>query len=104
MTYDQFWYGSPDLYWSYLEAYEMKWKQKMNYDNQIAHLQGQYFVLALGEVLQGLGGKARKKIYPEKPFSLESKTKEQKVIEHENKRKEQMLALRDKLESAKRSN
>lgn len=68
MTPEQFWDEDPDLMGAYLEAYRMKQQEKMEYDNALAHLQGEYFVYALMQCLQFK--KPVKEIYPKKPFQL----------------------------------
>lgn len=96
MTYDQFWNDEPELFLSYLEAYEMRMKSQMQYDNQMAFIQGQYNLLALQQVLQF--SKPIKKIYPKKPFDIlgsEQKhlTPEEKQMQFEETRKMKMKEL-----------
>ena len=52
MSYDQFWNDDPDVFWVYLEAYEQEQKARFEYDNSVAFLQGQYFMLAIAQCLQ----------------------------------------------------
>lgn len=68
MTYEQFWYGEPEMFWVYLEAYEQEQKARFEYDNSVAFLQGQYFMMAIAQCLQF--SKHPKKIYPKKPFNV----------------------------------
>lgn len=68
MTYEQFWYEEPEMFWVYLEAYEQEQKARFEYDNSVAFLQGQYFMLAIAQCLQF--SKHPKKIYPKKPFNV----------------------------------
>lgn len=68
MTYEQFWYEEPEMFWAYLEAYEQEQKARFEYDNSVAFLQGQYFMLAIAQCLQF--SKHPKKIYPKKPFNV----------------------------------
>lgn len=68
MTYKQFWYEEPEMFWVYLEAFEQEQKVKFEYDNSVAFLQGQYFMLAIAQCLQF--SKHPKKIYPKKPFDV----------------------------------
>lgn len=68
MTYSQFWYDDPELFWVYLEAYEQEQKARFEYDNSIAFLQGQYFMMAIAQCLQF--SKHPKKIYPKQPFNV----------------------------------
>lgn len=92
MTPDQFWEGDPDLFWVYLEAYEQEQKARFEYDNNVAFLQGQYFMLAIAQCLQF--SKTPKKIYPKKPFELnEDKTPDEvKALQFEQQRKAEMKA------------
>ena len=96
MNYDQFWNDDPELFFSYLEAYEMRMKTQMQYDNQMAFIQGQYYLLALQQVLQFKT--PVKKIYPKKPFDIlgsEQKqlTPEEKQLQSEEIRKLKMKEL-----------
>nr|DAK86201.1 MAG TPA: hypothetical protein [Caudoviricetes sp.] len=95
MTYDQFWNDDPDIFWVYLEAYEQEQKSKFEYDNSVAFLQGQYFLLAIAQCLQF--SKHPKNIYPKKPFELsKNKLSEQvKQMQYEEIRKAQMKARCD---------
>ena len=91
MTPDQFWYDDPDYLWAYLEAYEQDIRQKFEYDNNVAFLQGQYFMAAMAQVLQF--SKTPKRIYPKKPFSVSDDKQidsKQKLLEYEEQRKAEM--------------
>lgn len=91
MTPEQFWNDDPDYLWAYLEAYEQSIKQKFEYDNNVAFLQGQYFMAAMAQVLQF--SKTPKRIYPKKPFNVSDNNKintEQKLLEYEEQRKAEM--------------
>lgn len=92
MTPTQFWDEDPDLFWIYLEAYEQEQKSRFEYDNSVAFLQGQYFLLAIAQCLQF--SKHPKKIYPKKPFELsKNEVSEQvKQMQWEQERKAQMKA------------
>ena len=68
MTYKQFWYEEPEMFWVYLEAFEQEQKARFEYDNSVAFLQGQYFMMAIAQCLQF--SKHPKKIYPKKPFNV----------------------------------
>lgn len=68
MTYEQFWYEESEMFWVYLEAFEQEQKARFEYDNSVAFLQGQYFMLAIAQCLQF--SKHPKKIYPKKPFNV----------------------------------
>lgn len=68
MTYEQFWYEEPEMFWVYLEAFEQEQKARFEYDNSVAFLQGQYFMMAIAQCLQF--SKHPKKIYPKKPFNV----------------------------------
>ena len=89
MTPEQFWYDDPDYFWAYLEAYEQKTKLQFEYDNNVAFLQGQYFMAAIAQCLQFT--KTPKRIYPKKPFDISNNkqeiSKEQKYLEYEEQRK-----------------
>ena len=78
MTPDQFWNDDPELMGAYLEAYQQKFEEKLEYDNSVAYLQGQYFMLAIAQCLQF--SKSPKKIYPKKPLELGNKKKKNKQM------------------------
>lgn len=90
MSPDQFWNDDPELLWIYLEAYEQELKSRLEYDNSVAFLQGQYFMLAIAQCIQF--NKHPKKIYPKKPFDIsKNEVSEQvKQIQFEEERKAQM--------------
>ena len=60
----EFWEGDPDYFWNYLDAFNESEKLRLEYDNTICHLMGQYVSLAYGQIW------AKKEIYPKKPFDL----------------------------------
>lgn len=68
MSYSQFWDEDPEILWAYLEAYEQEIQRKIEYDNNVAFLQGQYFMAAIAQCLQF--SKNPKRIYPKKPYNL----------------------------------
>ena len=68
MTYEQFWYEEPEMFWVYLEAFEQEQKARFEYDNSVAFLQGQYFMLAIAQCLQF--SKHPKKNKNKKPFNV----------------------------------
>lgn len=88
MTPEQFWDDDPDYFWIYLEAYEQKIKAQFEYDNNVAFLQGQYFMAAMSQVLQF--SKNPKRIYPKKPYDFSNNnvaTAQQKQFDYEEQRK-----------------
>ena len=92
MTPSQFWEEDTDLFWVYLEAYEQEQKAKFEYDNNVAFLQGQYFMMAIAQCLQF--SKHPKKIYPKKPFDVgtEKSSPIEKAVKQEELRKAEMQA------------
>ena len=92
MTPNQFWDEDTDLFWVYLEAYEQEQKAKFEYDNSVAFLQGQYFMMAIAQCLQF--SKHPKKIYPKKPFNVgkDETPEEVKAVQQEELRKVEMKA------------
>lgn len=92
MTPVQFWEEDAELFWVYLEAYEQEQKARFEYDNSVAFLQGQYFMLAIAQCLQF--GKHPKKIYPKKPFNVgkDEASPQVKAMQDEEIRKAQMKA------------
>jgi hypothetical protein len=101
MTPQQFWEEDPELMWAYLEAERMRNKEKMQYDNSFAHLQGTYYLMALQQVLQF--SKHPKKIYPKKPFDLKLEIEPAKPLSVRQKEYEEMREIQLK-EMCKRFN
>lgn len=92
MTPVQFWEEDTELFWVYLEAYEQEQKAKFEYDNNVAFLQGQYFMMAIAQCLQF--SKHPKQIYPKKPFDVGRNeiSPEVKAMQQEEIRKAEMKA------------
>ena len=90
MSPSQFWDEDTDLFWVYLEAYEQEQKAKFEYDNSVAFLQGQYFMMAIAQCLQF--SKHPKKIYPKKPFNVvkDETPEEVKAMQQDERRKIEM--------------
>lgn len=101
MNPHQFWDEDPDDLWAYWDAYEQTKKIEQEEDNVRAFNQGQYFLLALSEVLQF--SKHPKKIYPKKPLELKSGNKKQPTQkEYEEIRKIQAKAMVERFNSHKK--
>jgi hypothetical protein len=73
MTREEFWDEDPQLFWAFWDAYEQRKDEEAREENVKAFNQGQYFMLALGQVLQFT--KNPKKIYPKKPLEMKSSKK-----------------------------
>lgn len=74
----------------------MRMKTQMQYDNQMAFIQGKYYLLALQQVLQFKT--PIKKIYPKKPFDILGSEQKQlspkeKQLQFEEERKLKMKEL-----------
>ena len=78
MTYEQYWYGTPFM----VKVFEQAQRIKLQEQNTFLWLQGKYFYDALNSSLSyALGSKTSKKIkYPEKPYDVLPKTKEERMI------------------------
>ena len=83
MTYDQYWYGTPDMVKAYKEAFILQRRMR----NEEMWLNGMYTLKALEAVIGSSFGK--KKInYVSEPFNIFPKTKleeEQKKIQERQK-------------------
>lgn len=75
MTYEQFWEGDCTLPIFYRKAFEMKQKSDNEMNNFNAWLQGKYFAEAIAACF------SKDSEYPEKPYELSSKQKEDKTEE-----------------------
>lgn len=93
MSTKEFWEESPELFWAYRFSYINKYKEKIEYDNEQAWLQGAYFYEALSSSLSSvLGGK--KTSYRNKPFEL---SKTSSTTEKANALEEQIKARAKKI-------
>jgi hypothetical protein len=70
MSYEQYWYGEPNMVKAYREAYMLRRRK----ENEDMWLQGMYFCKALESVIGTAFGKQRIK-YVKEPFDLFPKTK-----------------------------
>lgn len=87
MTYEQYYYGTPYLVQAYSKAHRLRQKEK-NFDSW---LQGRYMLDALNVAMSGFGSKGQKPKYPEKPYDIYPKTKEEREIEA-RKAREKVIA------------
>ena len=71
MSVREFWEDNPDLFWIYRFSYVNKLKQKHEYDNVNAWLQGAYFYEAVSAALSNAFSKKTIQ-YRDRPFELES--------------------------------
>lgn len=71
MTPKQFWEDDPELFYSYMDAYEMRKKEEAIESDIKAYNQAYYFLLALQQCLQFSSNP--KRIFPKKPFSKSNK-------------------------------
>lgn len=92
MSYDEFWYGKPEL----AKYYREKHKLEIEQTNQQLWLQGLYIYDALAVVMSNAFSK-RKDKYIEKPFDLFPPTEEEKEAKAEQIR----LAMYEKLNAFK---
>ena len=76
MTYEEYWYGHPELVKFYKQAYDYKRKE----ENQKMWLNGMYMKKAIVSAFNS------KEKYPEKPFDIYPKTEAEKVAEKEKNR------------------
>ena len=77
MSYEQYWYGKPDMVQAFYETYKYKRKAK----NEEIWLQGLYIAEAISAVFS-----EGKKKYPDKPHDIYPKTEEEKRLEVEKQR------------------
>lgn len=64
----EFWEDDPDYFWNYLDAYNKKEELRLQYDNTICHLMGEYVMLAYNQAWS-----PKKEIYPKKPVDIAHK-------------------------------
>lgn len=69
MTPEQFWEDDPELFFSYMDAYEYKKEREAKEEDVKAYNLARYILLAIRDSLQM--SKSPKKIFPKKPFSMQ---------------------------------
>lgn len=99
MTPEQFWEEDPELFFSYMDAYEMKKEEEAIESDCKAYNQAQYFLLALQQVLQF--SRHPKRIFPKKPFTQTNKKNPTKNMSPEEYQEIRKIQLQ---ESVKRFN
>lgn len=73
MTSQEFWFGNPQDYFVYQDAFAEKKKNQHEEDDIRAWLYGQYNLLAFRQSMSeafAKKGSSHKNIFPEKPFSI----------------------------------
>ena len=81
MTSQEFWFGNPQDYFVYQDAFAEKIKQKHDEYDIVAWLNGRYNLEAFSQVMSDSfkkKGASRKKIFPEQPYSVKDKKKVKK--------------------------
>ena len=97
MTYDQFWYGDPNMAKAYREAFTLKRKM----DNESMWLQGIYVFHALQAVIGSAFGKSRVK-YVEEPFDIFPKTK-MEIAQEKAKKRQKLIDYLNSMITAKKN-
>lgn len=89
MTSQEFWFGNPQDYFVYQDAFAEKKKNQHDEDDIRAWSYGQYNLLAFRQAMSeafAKKGSSHKKIFPEKPFSIkEVKNARRKKKEEDGK-------------------
>lgn len=72
MTSEEFWFGNPQDYFVYQDAFAEKEKKRIKESDILAWQFGRYNLLAFSQVYANAFGKkgTRKKIFPQKPESI----------------------------------
>lgn len=92
MTYEQFWYGEPQMASAYRKAHDLLMEER----NQQMYMQGAYNFHAITTALSNihLDGKHHKiNQYLDKPFEIRPKTEIEKEIEGEKQKENVISAL-----------
>lgn len=76
MDSEEFWFGNPQDYFVYLDAFAEKERIKHDEFDTIGWLLGRYNMLGFAQVYSNAwGGKGNKEIYPQEPFVVKSNKK-----------------------------
>lgn len=81
MSYEDYWYKDPQLYFTDLRAYNNRKKTEFDDQNYFHWQQGSYFLLALNQALQGFSKKP-KQIYPKEPLKKADELKKAQEMKH----------------------
>lgn len=79
MTLNEFWYGNPQDFYVYADAYQ----EKQNNIDYCAWINGYYNLQAYRQALSEAFGKGTKKIFPEEPLSEKEKEKQNGVARND---------------------
>ena len=76
MDSEEFWFGNPQDYFVYLDAFAEKEKMKHDELDVIGWEFGRYNLLAFAQVYSNAwGGKSNKEIYPQEPITVQTTKK-----------------------------
>lgn len=78
MTSHEFWFGNPQDYFVYQDAFADKERKQHDEIDVIAWRFGYYGMLAYRQVQSEVWGKGHKEIFPDEPISIKSLKEEQK--------------------------
>jgi hypothetical protein len=89
MSYDDYWHGSPELFWAYRVAYFNELEYKRDYDNYRAWLNGLYNFAAFSTVEYNVNRKEtmQPENYLPKPFDFKEMARRD-IIEERRKQEE----------------
>lgn len=94
VTWQEFWGMNPRIIKLLIKGFKEKNELELQIENQIAHLQGKYFVDALltvvGNAIKAKGSKPYE--YPKKPYEF-TKEEETELTEEEKRRKTEQLFM-----------
>lgn len=82
MTFEQYWYGEPELVKYYREAHDIRLEEQ----NAMMHLQGIYVRHAIGDFIEFYAMASKPKVldsYPDKPYPITKRKKKLDEIAHE---------------------
>lgn len=81
MTSQEFWFGNPQDYFVYQDAFVAKQKLEHDEVDIVAWMYGKYNLLAFSQVYNNAFSKNSKEIYPKEPMSITSKNKKEETLE-----------------------
>ena len=101
LTYHQYWFDEPELFFAYAKQYKMKTEQQAEERDTLAWLTGQYVLAALGVTFSYALGKkgAPKPSYPEMPLYVQEHNERAK---HEKQEREIRRSYQNFIAAAQR--
>lgn len=108
MSYEQYWFQEPELYWAYQVAYKNNLKLTQEMENEISWLRGLYVWKAFNTVQYNMNKRETDPLdyYFDKPIDFEAEqlkqTEDNRKLELENRIKAMLFSKKKILDKSKK--